>query len=297
MIVRTAGDTARVLVRNAHPQAPPLWTPEGHVFFLRDSLTVRGSRDLWVQQVADGDADGEPILLTANVGFGVFDVTDRGELYQSLTTYTADVYTASIDLTGRNGASAPSRISATEVGQHVAPSWSPDGRAIAYFTTSQRGIPGAVESRTLTVQDIASGQIRRIEIPLGLLSGYRPAWAPDGGSVVVFGQKDVLDSNGSYYRVDLASGALTTLATIRAGNAPPFSGFSPDGAQFLYVDPAKGIVARDLLRDREELVLGNGPRTSNRTLLYRSRWPCDGDQQLDSRGRWVAHAHRDPGRR
>ena len=89
---------------------------------------------------------------------------------------------------------------------------------------------------------------------MAFLSGYTPRWSPDGKSLVVVGW-DRDEMRAGFYRVELQTGELTALVITGDNSVPPLSQFNPDGAQFLYRDPARGIVARSLMDETETIVL------------------------------------------
>ena len=262
------GGEPRLLVEGANPELGPRWVADGtHIVFFREASAPVGSTDMWAIAISDGRAVGPPALIKANVGFGIFHVLRTDTLYQSLTIQSVDVYTAVIDLSGASPAGPPSRISPTEVGNHVAPAWSPDGAFIAYFTTSESPIPGAGPSRTLTIQDVATGVAQKLPLALWFVAGYRPTWSPDGRSMVVTGTNSPTDRPG-YYRIDLPpftssmprTAYPVTLLAVGDSDAPPFSQFSADARQFWFIDHARGVVAKNLVDGREDVVIAKAAR-------------------------------------
>jgi len=251
--------TRHVLASGVVKDVNPVWMPDGRrVLFVRKSTEVNGSFDAWTMDVSDGAAQGEPARLLPNIGIAIVAVTSRGEFFRLTTKYTGEVYTAAIDLTGSREAGAPARISAAEVGNHVAPSWSPDGRSIAYFTIREPEIPGATPLRSLTIQDVTTGQARRLQLPLGFLSGYTPRWSPDSRFVVVFGSEAADPDAIVHYRVDVHTGGLEAIVRNVDTDRPPMSAYAPDGIDYLYIDPSRGIVARRLDDGSERVVVSEG---------------------------------------
>jgi hypothetical protein len=216
--------------------------------------------------VVDGTPVGEPSRHSPNIGFARVAVTDRGDIFRTQTVIAADVYLRTIDLSGQRDAGAPSRIVANQVGNHVAPAWSPDGRSIAYFTIRDSEIPGANPLRTLTVQDATSGHARSIPLSLAFLAGYSPRWAPDGRSLVVYGW-DRDDARSGYYQVDVQTGEVTPLVITGVFDVPPLWDYAPDGQRFLYRDPKRGIVAHHFSDGAESLLVARGALAINRFFV------------------------------
>lgn len=234
----------------------PEWLLDGRIFFLRRSKSAV-SRDGWVVGVTDRGERNAPVLAVPNVGVSIdvaseVRVSDAGELQAIRTTFSADVYVTSISL-ARDGASIPpTRISPDEIGNHVGPSWSPDGRRLAYFTTHPSSASNGTPLRTLTVRDIRSGTVRELRLPLSFVGGYSPRWCPEGNSVVILGRAGRPPDPVAYFRVNVNDGKTSTLVPVPADADPP-SAECVGNDTLLYTDPGRGIVARNLLSGTERV--------------------------------------------
>jgi len=153
----------------------------------------------------------------------------------------------------------------------LAPSWSPDGRHIAYvsFETNRPAIYR---------QELATGRREQLTAFRGLNGA--PAWSPDGNSMAM-----VLSKDGSpdIYLMDLASRRLTRLTTHYAIDTEP--AWMPDGRALLFTS------------DR-----GGKPQIYRYDLATRDirRLTFDGDYNARARvaqdGRNVVMVHRRQGR-
>jgi len=258
IVIGTDGTPPRVVLEGVTMDSVPTWTADGaHIFFIRDSTEFPGSRDAWVLPVSNGATRGAPILIARNLGVvrnsARVAVTDGGELHYRTYRNTADVYVMAIDASG-SPAGPPSRISRTELGSHVAPAWSPDGRRIAYYTTRPPTSTGAAPLKTLTIQELQSGSSRTIPARLGFLGGYTPRWAPDGRDVIVWGSDSGADDRMGYYRVDLQTGQ-TTLVVLTGPGVVANAQWSRDGRSLFYTDHGRGIVNRDLASGKEAIAV------------------------------------------
>lgn len=108
----------------------------------------------------------------------------------------------------------------------LSPSWSPDGRNIAYMTYAKR-------RSQIVVQDLASGARRIIADSDDISSA--PAFSPDGRTLA-FVQSH--DNNPDIYLYDLASGSKTRLTTHAGIDTEPF--FSPDGRYVYFTSDRAG---------------------------------------------------------
>jgi hypothetical protein len=101
---------------------------------------------------------------------------------------------------------------------------SPDRRVAAIRTFDQRATP---QDRVRFIE-IATGTVVG-EFP-GSIGGYPPMWSPDGRAIVG-------ESMDTIYRVDIASGKVTVLASgLCCGLSPHYPVWSPDGTRVVYVD-------------------------------------------------------------
>jgi serine/threonine-protein kinase len=259
-LVDIAQRQVQVLLPNSANERMARWMPDGSgVLFLRDSTAAAAAHDVWLAPVSNGELQGEPTLAVSNIG-AVLDVglTNDGAFYRTISLSQAEVYIASIDLSGATPPGAPTRISPTEMGNHVGASWSPDGSRLAYFTT-RRGAPGTTGARILTIQDVGSGETIQVDVPLLFVGGYSPRWSPDGREVLIWGRNEERVEDFGYFRVDLQSGAVTRVLTLGM-NAPALSQYAADGQRIYYVDPKRGIVSRALASGEESIVVPRGKR-------------------------------------
>ena len=149
------------------------------------------------------------------------------------------------------------------MGSNLQPSWSPDGRLLAYV--SVRGaLPGA-GSRSLVIHSYESGAERVVAPELG--SFVQPRWSPDGRSILVRGRDR--DDNWGLHRIDAETGEF--LETL------PFSDarWSSDG-KAVFFKGESGIYRYD-------------PDTEQQSEIYRAerRMPIR-FFDVSPDGRWLA---------
>ena len=109
----------------------------------------------------------------------------------------------------------------------MSPSWSPDGRRIAYVSFENR-------RSEIYVQDLRSGSRKRVSARPGVNGA--PAWSPDGRQLAVSLSRQ--DGNLDIYTLDMDSQMLTRLTSGAAIDTEP--AWSLDGQQVYYTSDATG---------------------------------------------------------
>lgn len=258
VILNTATLETRKLIDESATSMNPFWTPDGsRVFFTSDRS---GSIDGWVVDVVNGAAVGEPTLAARNLGLvRPVALTSDGVYHYGLDTSEIDVYTLPVDLIGDTPrvTGKPSRVSPAVVGGHVGPSWSPDGRSLAFVTrvpsTGSTLIRGA---NKITIMDVASGRQRDVIPQLSELQINSPQWSPDSRSLAVRGRS--LENRLGYFRVDARTGAATPLVLIDSPqNESDYGVFAwfNGGKAFVYRHAPRGMVVRDLSTGSEKVIV------------------------------------------
>lgn len=228
----------------------PLWTPDGRGVVFASNRT--GSPALWMVEVAEGKAVAPPELVKSNIGagYGAMGFARNGALFYGIDTGMVDVYTAPVDLNACRVLAPPAPVSQQGVGANRAPTWSPDGKFLAYLSTRNAGLGTAIVVRALE-----TGKER--EIPVNADRINRLAWFPDGAALTFIG----LDDKGltSIYRLDVQNGALSTL--VPSGPELFFLQVHvvPDGRALVYLvlnlkTQGRAIVARSLQTGEEKIV-------------------------------------------
>lgn len=234
----------------------PFWTPDGKgVAFLSDRS---GARGLWLLEVRDGVARGEPVLIKGDMDSNVpLGFSRAGSLfYHSAAMF--DVQIATLDPRTGTASQQPRFASTLLVGSHSTPDWSPSGRSLA--TTLMRGSrSGAQFSRVIELLDVSSG-FRNVLMP-NLAQLFLPRWSPDGKSLLVWGVPAEGGGQAGHFIVDSASGRMTTVYSGPNHHGIGVASWSADGRSVFYV--RQDSVSDDIWRfDRAD---------SSRHLVFRDR--------------------------
>jgi Tol biopolymer transport system component len=247
------GREVPVLVSAASDDTLVGWSPNGtHVLIASDRT---GSTALWQVPFKDGVVMGQPELLKGDIGKSVpLGLSKAGALYFERLGGRArtDIHFAGFDLSTGRLTSDPNPAAASVRGSVAegAPSWSADGKDLAYTTTRQDF--GNRPNFVITIRAMETGEVREL-VPspaVSLFTGAR--WSPDQRSFVAAGT-DVGGRSG-VFRIDAQTGQATSLFIPQGADAAGVTP-SPDG-RFVYYrrHPVTGrveIVKRELASGQE----------------------------------------------
>lgn len=248
-IVSIDGSPARALIPGSADDFGPVWTPDGsQVFFLSNRS---GTTEGWTVNIHDGVASDPPVRVAPNLGpVTPIGITDDGAYYYSRPSSSLDVYLQRVGLTGSVPPGAPARVQPAVMGGRVGPSWSPDGKFLAYVKANPR-------APTVSIQDAASGKVRDLTLqpPLSAIR-IATAWSPDGSTILI--RAADVQNRWGYFAADVVTGAVTPArlfeATVNDGAYGPF-GWSADNRSILFRHSPRGIVERNLLSGSERVLV------------------------------------------
>jgi TolB protein len=108
----------------------------------------------------------------------------------------------------------------------MSPSWSPDGRQLAYVSFEKK-------SAEIYIQEVATGSRRKLASFKGINGA--PAWSPDGRQLALTLSRD---GNPEIYIMDVASGALRRLTSTAAIDTEP--AWTADGRSIIFTSDRGG---------------------------------------------------------
>ena len=272
-LLATDGSREIALVEHPANDYGPVWAPDGQTIVFASDRT--GDYGAWALRVADGKAQGEPLLLKRRLGrFVPLGFTHNGDFYYTHSGFEnrGDVYIARLDPTGGKVLGEPKKATGRYEGINSLSAWSPDGQHLAYVSGRQQPFGG--NSNVLVIRNLETGEERQLTPDLSNFTSpdqYPPQWSPDGESILL----TAADTQGrrGFYLVDVETGAVTPLLRIEplpelgvnAYLAQHWPVFSPDGDRLYFVrfEAEEGevqpkLVARDLDTKREQ-TLYEGP--------------------------------------
>ena len=153
----------------------------------------------------------------------------------------------------------------------MSPSWSPDGRRIAYVSFESE------EQSAIYVQTVSTGNRERVSARPG--NNQSPAWSPDGRRLAVVLSID--NGNFDIFMLDLSSQVLTRLTSNSAIDTEPQ--WSPDG-RYIYFTSGRGGTTQIYRVEAEQ-----GARAER--VTYEGRY--NARPTLSPDGEQLAMIHRD----
>jgi dipeptidyl aminopeptidase/acylaminoacyl peptidase len=240
-------------------------SPDGsRVAWVQDSVNPNGEAggtSIYVQElkpldskprrisVADGNTDSEDSLAWSPDSRHIAFFSDAEDHNQS------QLYAADIE-------KGVARRLTSVAGSLANPSWSPDGKAIAFLFTEnalranplnamlpETGvIADKVYEQRLTVLDLASGKLRQLSPPDMYV--YEYDWAPEGKSLVAIAAHGAGDANwyvARLYTLGAEGGQLRPIYKPRFQIATPR--WSPDGKSIAFIEGLmsdEGVIGGDV---------------------------------------------------
>jgi hypothetical protein len=213
------GATERRLVNEAGNQLFPLYAPDGKsIYYLSDA-------DLFERPF-----NGPSRVIQKGIGRALpLGITSHKDLYYGLRTGTTDVFIAEI----HDIVKTARRVSLKFPNRNLAPSFSPDGKRLAYL--SRRGTENfGQESRAVVICDLNTEE--ESEQPVKMAHIERVHWRSDGDALFLSGSDG--KGRGGIFEFDFQT-RRTRPIIAEIGRPPKGYELYPQAKGFFYVDDEK----------------------------------------------------------
>ena len=199
------------------------WLPDGRGILFSSDRT--GRIDAWTLMVNAAETPSSPAMVKGNIGtVDPLAMTRDGKFYFSTPGSLRSIFTASLDSQTGRLISPATKEPLTYEGNNMGPTWSPDGKTLAY--TSWREL--ARKESLLCLYSTDTKGIREISFDKRL--GHA-RWTPDGHHLLL--QAASIDGGG-IYQVEVQSGKA--MEVLKAGEKKNLHAaqISPDGNALVY---------------------------------------------------------------
>lgn len=250
------GGEERPLIASPYHDQFVAWTPRGNLLFLSDR---GGTMDLWLAMVNAGQVVGLPTRVARDVGhLYTMGFTQQGALYflgpghqrpinpggSVLNPYENDVVQAELDPASGRLVGPAMPVSPSHPGRNHSPSWSADGKFLAYRTRH----PRAMVWNGISVLSLETGEERQVVPQITASLAQQQVFVEPGGRTAIAATQA---PHSTLYRIDLDTGAATELGPIGAEMV-----LAPDARSVAYIalPDRRAVVVRNLIDGQERTV-------------------------------------------
>jgi Tol biopolymer transport system component len=208
------------------------WSRDGRWIVFASDRT--GALGLWVVGMSGVKTPGEPRLVKPGIDLiQPIGLTSKGALYYGVVRATEDVFVADLDPTTGKVTGRPRNAIEQYEGGNFTPSYSPDGRYLAYVSRRGNSPYPTNVGNALCIRSLDTGQERvfyREIWRLGLRYIGGPRWSPDGRYVSFGGSGGISITDA--YRIDLQTNEITPILRCGPDEGLMGTAYGPDGIHY-----------------------------------------------------------------
>ena len=243
------------------------WMPEGKRLLI--AIERGDTWDAWLVPIADGRAASAPKPIKPDIGIVTpMGFARDGTFYYGLSYGGQKVTTATLDLANGKGEIMPLKsdhLSMTD--QSMWPTWSPDGKLLAYKTMPPN------RAQQIEIVNIETGATRRLTLDVHVLGTFQ--WSADGESFTAF----VGETPGpvTISRIDSQTGERSVIVPSKEGRMGKVKP-SPDGRGVYYLRENTTIVYWDIDAGKSRVVNPDGAQKFDETVYLQCEISPDSNQ-------------------
>ncbi len=232
------------------------WTHDGRWLVFASDRT--GALGLWVAEVTGTKIKGEPKMVKPGIDRILpVGMTREGALYYGVVRATEDVFIVDLDPATGKVSGPPIKAIEQYEGGNFTPSYSPDGKFLAYVSRRGNSPYPTNVGNAICVRSLDTGQ-ERVFYREVWREGFRnigiTGWSPDGRSIMFAGSDGV--SRRGVFVLDPATGKIYTAVRFGPDERSIGGIFGPDGkCIFDRVNIKEGftqVVLRDIKTGEEQ---------------------------------------------
>ncbi|NIV37097.1 MAG: hypothetical protein GWN58_48995 [Anaerolineae bacterium] len=262
-----------------HPADDQLlgWTPSGEAVVFASNRS--GTLDAWLLPMRQDRPQGSPRLLRQGLGPTLTGLgsTREGAFFYGTSEDSTSVYVAELDPETHTVRSPAKKLGPALFDS--SPSWSTDGRSLAYLTrTDESFADGALYSTSLAILSKETSEEKSLPLRIRKFHSFLLEWSPDGRSLMI----QARDHQGrqGFYDIDPQNGDATAIVWVE--RCPPDCVEWPTGA------PDRRLFFVRWM-GKERVIIERDFETGEERALYRVAWSVGvGPLAVSPDGVWLA---------
>jgi Tol biopolymer transport system component len=258
-ILSMDGKINKKIVSNSANDFNPRWTLDGKgILFISDRY---GTNDLWKIKIENGINPGASELVKANLGnqTKMLGITKDKSVYYRVVNSRTDIHLLNVKKAVEGDKDAVKKISKLDETRNIDPTFSKDGRYVAYCRWQLFRDDVLGNRLLITIYDTKTGKSRNVDTPLynSHRVWYRPELSPNGEKILIFGltKKNLL---GGVFTFDIKTGK-TTAIKVEPNRTRHINGetgalhqFSNDGNAIYYLSSDKKTIRKIEIESKKE---------------------------------------------
>lgn len=232
------------------------WTADGSGFLIHADR--QGVAGFWLVPVSEGGTVGAPQLVRGGIPMALGRGRQGDAFYYTVLVEGPQIFQTSVDMNAERMLSAPTALTPLTNARVDAPTWSPDGRYMAF------GVADTDGNWRLILRSAAGDEVTNLA-DLGRIRNFMNlTWSSDGSALYYM---TYIEDQRHLNRTDVRTGVTEELFVEPADEGPKPALITPDGTKAVISrnypeDPEntpRGLVVKDLQSGAETVLSPDAP--------------------------------------